>query len=701
MDPAQPVPFQPSQMAARKAAYYRFARSNMLRLFKPDGTYQPESEPDARIAFWLYPALVSSPDAAERDFANVIYAAAGAWSGKSHLRLSPKEQRRWGAWDVFTTSSIAVNLARERPRMTPDLVQRSEEHLDKYVVRDGGRLPCSGANDYMFHGYNDNMPAMSVRAMLLAGEMLNRKDYIDQGMFYLQGLCAHFERRGLLSEYTSGTYTPITLTCLMDVAEYSGNAAAREMAVACANRVLLDVFGHWHRGIGGIGGAMSRAYTADLTETLSTMNALIWYLTGDPRCVNPIEALAGIDTFEGHVHHGRNFAFNLSQFAELLSPSYLTAKKVAGTGDPPDAKMAEDIRPTVLAGVRDFARAPRRYPYEMYALTDSGQGGLLGGVKEIQTRAFHQSLYALATVSDTASGQAGQQATLHAVLARVAQPRGWKDRIALWHKTIAGALEQGDMEPASSGSVAEAGHINDVGLYHSLQKGGSALVLGALGPALLGKRIQAVKFSLIFGTFLHQPDAVVQEKLWHFLRFGEVYVGVRMAAMQEEKRLPVRRMVKNKLLRIEVPLVRGRPVKVDQNLREWTDFGYVLEIASRAECGSWAQFRTECLACTWEFYHCFYRNSRYQSRHGELQIIDSVAAGTIRFMAIDGVVEPRVKLAATGLKPKLAELFPDGHRIKQHRLAYRSSYIGSPFYAVNKTEPLLEHILAADLSSEK
>ncbi len=669
---AHGMAFEPQAMAARKQEYYCFARRNMGRLFKPDGTYQPETEDDPRIPFWIYPALVSSPDAAERELANVVYGAAKAWSG----------------WDVFTTSAIAVNLVRERPRMAEGLIKRSEEHLDRFVVREGGRVACSGANDFIFHGYNDNMPALSVRAMLLAGQVLNRKDYTDQGLFHLEGLCAHFERRGLLSEYTSGTYTPITLTCLMDVAELSTHAAAREMAVACANRILLDIFGHWHRGVGGLGGAMSRAYTADLTETLSNMNTLMWYLTGGPLCINPIEALENAATFEGHIHHGRNFAFGVAQFAELFAPDYslLELKRSPAIG----ANTKGGVPGVVTIGVRDFARALRRYPFAMYATTDAGQAGLRGGVKEIQTRAYHQPLYALATTSDTWFDQAGQQATLHAVLGRTAPPRSWRDRIPIWHKTMAGPVDQGAWEPAPGGQMAEVGNVNDVGHYHSLQQGGSALVLGALGPALLDKEISALKFSVIFGTFLHMPEEIVEENGWHFLRFGEVYVGVRASAMVQERKIPVHRVVKHGYLRIEGPLIEGRTVKVDDKFREWTDYGYVFEIASRAECGTFARFRKECLACTWEFYHCFYRTSRYQSRHGELQIVDSAAAGTVRFMAIDGQIEPRVKLAATGLNPKLIKLFPDGRRVKQQRLAYRPDYIGSPNY------PTAQHILEAD-----
>ena len=646
----------PVGMRDRKEQYYAFVRSQMPVMFKPDGTYQPGTENDPRIPYWAYPAMVSSPDPDERAFANVIYAAAPMWDG----------------WDVFCTSSVAANLVRERERMTPELVTRSEQYLAKFVVRNDGRSPCSGANDYVFHGYNDNMPAMSVRAMILAGDVLGRQDYTDQGLFYLEGLCAHFGRRGLLSEHTSGTYLPVSLAALMDVAECSTHDQAREMALACANRILLNVSGHWHRGTGCIGGVQSRAYTADLTETLTIVNALMWYLTGDPLAINPIEALRDVDAFEGHVHHGANVAFNVAQFCEVMSSDY----------------------GLIAPGVREFARAPRRYPYEIYATTDTGQSGLFGGVKAIQTRAFHQPLYGLATQSDTWFNQSGQQETLHAVFARVSEPRTWKDRVAVWHKTIAGEKDQGDVESYHDKEAVEIGHVNDVGHYHVLQKRGSALLLGSVAPAVVGEDVSQLKFSLLFGTFLHMPDEMVESGKWHFLRFGDVYVGVRMSAMVDGQRVVPRRVVKNRYLRLEVPLIEGRTVEVTHELREWCDFGCVFEMAAKDECGSFEAFCRECEACAWEFYHAAYRTSRYLGRHGELQIVDSAVADTVRFMAIDGVVEPRVKLAATGLDPELTRLFPDGRRVQQRRLMYRPEYIGSPFY------DLPSHILENDVPRE-
>lgn len=650
-------PFTAEGMRARKAAYYQYARSRTTLVFQPDGSYQPATEDDPRITHWLIPALLTSPDPQERAYAQRIYAVSGMWD----------------KWDVFTTSSIATTLVRERDYLSPELISRSEDHLQRFVVRDGGRTPCNGANDYIFHGYNDNMPSLSVRAMILAGDVLGRRDYTDQGLFYLEGLCAHFERRGLLSEYTSGTYTPAALSPLMDVAECSMNSEAREMAQACANHILLDIFGHWHMHIGGLGGAEARAYTMDCVEGHSCMNALMWYLTGSPFCVDLIEALTGKEeSGTKSKQHKSNFSFDLAQYCEFFNASY------EGIAD----------------GVRAFACAPREYPYEMHATSDSGQMGLLGGVKEIQTRAYHQPLYGLGTASETWFDQSGQQLLLHAVLSASPAPHSWQDRVPVWHKTIAGDLDQGDritMPEFPHQAPVETNQVNDVGQYHVLQQRGSALVLGALGTGQLDKEISQLKLSVIFGTLLRMPDEVAGEGNWHLLRFGDVYVGVRMSAMVEEEKRPVRCVVKNDYLRIEASLLEGRTVTVTQEFREWCDFGYVFEIAGKEECGSFAEFRRQCQACTWEFYHGAYRNSRYCGRHGELQIIDSVAAGSVRFMAIDGVVEPKIKLAATGLDPHLTELFPDGHRVPQRRICYRPHYIGSPYYTFR------EHIMETDI----
>jgi len=170
--------FDPSGMQARRESYFSFVRSQASQLFKPDGSYQPDSESDGRIAYCILPAFLASNDTAEREFGLRVYAAGAGWD----------------AFDIFMTSSIATHLVRHGEQLAADLRSRSEEHLLRFTMRDDVRAPSAAVYDYMFHGYNDNMPTMATRTLILAGDLLNRADFTDRGMFNLEALCAHFQR---------------------------------------------------------------------------------------------------------------------------------------------------------------------------------------------------------------------------------------------------------------------------------------------------------------------------------------------------------------------------------------------------------------------------------------------------------------------------------------------------------------------------
>ncbi|OPZ84929.1 MAG: hypothetical protein BWY76_01641 [bacterium ADurb.Bin429] len=649
--------FDRQTMAARKDAYFRYVQSRAREFFTPEGQYRPQVEPDRRITYWILPALLATEDAAIRELALRVYAADPCWEG----------------WNIFTTSSIAANLVRERVKLTPELIARSEEHLARFVDPGDGRVPSSGANDYMFHGFNDNMPAMATRAMIFAGEVLDNAEILDHGLFFLEGLCAHFQRRGLLAEYNSSTYTPITLVALMDIAEMARTAEAREMAEACANRVLLDMVAHWHPEIGGPAGSSSRAYLPDYTIQLSTQNALMWYF-GYPNCLDPIAMLSG-DAYGGPLHHGPDNAFLTAQFVECFAADFT------------------EVRPEI----QKFARAPRAYPYEVRATMDSGK------TAECLTRTYVMPHWSLGTSSGVMwAGQAGHHVTLRGTLLRGDDPTDWRQRVALWHFLRSGEKDWGDMEPSYNNTVAPTTHVNDYGQWHTIQSAGSAMVVGHLGTSLYDKEIHDLTFVIIASIFGTMPDELYANETpletwsgeamardWHFLRFDEVFVGLRAAGVLDERTLPVRRVMKNGYLRIEVPALETTPTRVTPEFRKDFDVAYVLEMASAEEC-SFARFRAECLAAKWTCYRCFYRNARYQGRHGELQIVDSIEPEGVRFMAVDGNLEAPAFFSATGMDPALTRLFPDGRTVRQRRLVFRTEFVGSLFY------PAKQQVLAMD-----
>ena len=377
--------FDPTGMAQRRDRYFAFVRARGTQVFKHDGTYQPSTEPDGRIAYWILPAFLHSNDLDERELGLSAYSAAAGWK----------------AFDIFMTSCVAANLVRHGKDMGPALRLRSEEHLAQFTAAGEGRLPSANVYDYMFHGYNDNMPGMATRTMIFAGDILSRRDFTDAGLFNLEGLCAHFERRGLLSEFTSATYTPITLCSMLDIAECSINKEAREMARVCADRILIDILGHWHWETGTTGGTMSRSYTVDHMETLSVLNAYMWYVSGSEMAINPQEVL-GNPVYKAPMHHGRNLAFNLAQFVEVMNASHAT----------------------VSPAIRDFGRTPKQYPYTMLATADWSDSGALGGCRGVQTRTYQQPSWWLASSSTgNMGGIAGQTLVLHGAVTTTGRGR--------------------------------------------------------------------------------------------------------------------------------------------------------------------------------------------------------------------------------------------------------------------------------------
>lgn len=646
----------PATMAAQKKKYFEFVRSQRLLWFNEDGTYRPDTENDRRVTYWIFPALITSPVQAEREWALEFY----------------KKDPCWGNYNVFTSSGIAANLVREREHLSPEIIRMSEEHLAKFTCVDDGRKPCAGVNDYMFHGYNDNMPAMATRQMIFAGDVLGRQDFTDRGLFNLEGLCGHLQRRGMISEHTSATYTPITITCLMDIAECSTNRDAREMALACGRRVLLDLFGHFHATSGALGGAQSRAYTIDLVGTTSTYNSLMWYLTANPLLVDPTVALSPAK-FEGPLHHGGCKSFTAAAHVEVFSASYHLV------GD------------DVIA----FARADKTKDYTIRATTDYGSLGNKGLAMSSVTTAFHRKNWYLAS-NDTGAAWSGQKTCVQGTVTTRTKPESWRDRVNFW-QYLADGHDYGEPTKNFKGETYETDHVDNAGEYRTLQKKGTLMSMGLIAPRIGDKEVSDLRYGLIFSSYLRMPDEFFEGNLklsewsgaakngeWQFLRFADVYLGVRAAGIcggdgsKMGQPIVPARVVRHRYLRLELPLVAGKPTMLTPMFRRWADFGLVLEIADREECGSFETFREQCMMGVWECYQQFGRHSRYRGRHGDLYISDSPLDGSVKVMSIDGKTPRPELLEATGLDPKLVELLP--YRVHQRRLLFAPSYPGTPYY---------------------
>jgi hypothetical protein len=134
-------------------------------------------------------------------------------------------------------SFAAQLLAKQKDKVTPDNRQSLVALLKEALAR---QAPIH------FRGYNDNYPAMENVAAVLGGEELDDPQARQRSLEGMRGLLELLERRGLLSEYTSCTYTPVTQLCYADIAEYSQNPEARQLAQEIEDRIWLDIAAHFH-----------------------------------------------------------------------------------------------------------------------------------------------------------------------------------------------------------------------------------------------------------------------------------------------------------------------------------------------------------------------------------------------------------------------------------------------------------------------
>ena len=101
-----PLPLQLRSMLDRKESYQAFARSLMSRVFKPDGTYQPTTERDARIPYWLYPGGNTGLFSAN----NNLVGAVGRRAAFDLIRRrgGAPDEILWKTHSAFTFTSLPV-----------------------------------------------------------------------------------------------------------------------------------------------------------------------------------------------------------------------------------------------------------------------------------------------------------------------------------------------------------------------------------------------------------------------------------------------------------------------------------------------------------------------------------------------------------------------------------------------------------------
>ncbi len=273
---------------------------------------------------------------------------------------------------IFNTSIMMHHLVKFEHLMTDQAKARCEEMVCQGCQHKAGMQ----ATDYQFHGYNDNMPAMAVNTLILAGERFGEDAWIQMGLWKLQRLAEMLSRCGLISEYNSPNYMPDTIHHLMTLYTHTRHEQVREHAGKIVKRLWADLASHWHPVAKCPAGPFSRAYLDDFNNYISPLNCLCWFLFGPE--VSGITATEAIMPRPGlQCMHGND-------------PLEHTAR-MAWYATTDDALLDDAI-------ARRFIH--KDYPYEVLASAEQGTTAH-SPLKRVDTQSFMQQAYSLGSASSS------------------------------------------------------------------------------------------------------------------------------------------------------------------------------------------------------------------------------------------------------------------------------------------------------------
>ena len=448
-------------------------------------------QPDTRETLWLCFGLLDG-DASDVALANLLLA--DLQQTPHHSTRSPEEAL--ATFDIFTTNHSVQMLVLYADKLAPGVRRKLE-----VWARDAlGDYPGDRQSDYQFHGANDNMPAKATMGLILGGEYFGDAAAVEHGLWNLRQLRDLLTRRGLLSEYTSPTYTPLSIINLTEVAEHARHPEARELAARCVERIWADALGHYHAPTGMMGGPYARAYAADSAGHLNAMGILLWGVFGDEVFPHPTEELRRAPV--RLLHH-----YSTPSQVSLLA--WLTSVAVT----PP---------PALIGWMRQ-----RKYPFHLCASAERGGDG----AGEVLTTHYQEEEFAIGT----AEGETWTALQSEAFFLQYAlrQPvEGVEDR-----RTVFARYLINDQEPLDDQHL-----LKPHGCIHTVQSGRTVLALARPVLELEGQPISALKFSVILTTHFGPVGSVELRDGHVFIQDGPVFLALRPLNMTDWGRQDAVRM---------------------------------------------------------------------------------------------------------------------------------------------------------------
>ncbi|PAW78039.1 MAG: hypothetical protein B9S32_09130 [Verrucomicrobia bacterium Tous-C9LFEB] len=534
-----------------------------------------------------------------------------------HHHPTRTEGEQASLFDIFVTNHTVQLLVEHGEKLEPSVREKLEGWARHALADYPGDRQC----DYQFHGCNDNMPAKATLGLILAGEYFGDTAAVEHGLWNLRQLRDLLTRRGLLSEYTSPTYLPLSIVNLTEIARHARHPEARDLAAQCVERVWADAIGHFHSPTGTMGGPYSRAYQLDSTGHFSSMGCLLWIALGDRVALRPLDELSRKSI--RLVHHHDSW---ISQVGVL--------SWIASCPLEPPAYLVQWLN-------------GRKYPFHLLASAERG----FEHSGEVNTTFYAEEDFALGTAEG--DGWSELQSEMYFLQFRRNVPLyGIEDLRTVYCRYLINDQRPGDRK--------EDHMLRSHGIIHTVQDGRVALVLSRPSLSLTETDLHTLKFSIILPEHFAAVEKIEVQDGHVFIQDGPVYLGLRgLNATDLGRKTAVKVEQINHYRIISFFNAEGEIRRFSQEELGLTLNGFVSIVGLRAE-ETWGDFcervkKTEVL----DYHHNGSRTVRCKVGDTILGMSYSVALNRVRYRTINGRLAPRPEWHADGMPRESLPFFTD------------------------------------------
>jgi hypothetical protein len=597
-------------------------------LFASDGAWiGPPTEETARVRFWHSMSLLEGD--ATREKANAV------------IRKCFADRAKLAAFSHFEFCGAAQLLAKQKDGLAIDNRQSLASLLREAVAQQ---------RPIYFRGYNDNFPAMENVAAVLGGEELGDSRAQQRGLEGMRHLLELLERRGLLSEYTSSTYTPITLLCYADIGEHSQDAEAKRLALQIEGRIWLDIAAHFHAPTNILAGPHSRAYNVDSVGHLYQVHMLLYQAFGRKLWLNPTRFLFP-PVPKQVIHHDGDVAFLQASNAWIASGTYHPSPEI-------ERLAFEKKLPFRVSATAEFGTA------EMAVMTKDADGkfrtteGLLEyPCGELVSTSYLTEEYAVG--SATCQFHDGNQTdTFFVNYKRAETPSSLRDTGTIFCRYACNGDGPGLPwhDPRNQTNERSKDLFADAGRVRAVQKDNTVLALYQ-SKAQFIEDYSVLRLVIVVPVFYRglrrstigdraESSSVAPEIVW--LEDDYLYAAFRPLILTDHgRRVAVATHQENDYLGISFYNYDGPPRPFSRKELLRTLNGFVAELGSKREYGSFDRFRSRVLEGQVEDVVAEgQRITRYSRPGTRLDLCHSLYFSGMKYALVDGRPQSRLLLDA-------------------------------------------------------